>query len=162
LSIYTALAIYGEIMSKSNTWESDLLKLVFNNTTASLIGDATGLVGSATAGVIYLSLHTADPTDGGDQTSSEATYTGYTRISVVRTTGGWTISGNTPTQAANAATVTFPICIGGSNTITHVGVGTDFTGTGKLLYSGALGSPLAVSNNITPSFAAGSLVITED
>ena len=149
-------------MSKSNTWESDLLKLVFNNTTASLIGDATGIVGSGSAGVLYVSLHTADPTEGGDQTSSETGYTGYARISVARTTGGWTISGNTPTQAANAATVTFGQCTAGSSTITYVGVGTSISGTGKLLYSGILGSSLAVSNNITPSFAAGALVITED
>lgn len=149
-------------MSKSNTWESDLLKLVFNNTTASLIGDATGLVGSSSAGVLYVSLHTADPTEGGDQTSSEATYTGYTRVSVARTTGGWTISGTNPTQAANTATVNFPICTAGSNTITYVGVGTSVSGTGKLLYSGTLGSSLAVSNNITPSFAPGALAITED
>lgn len=149
-------------MSKSDTWESDLLKLVFNNTTASLIGDATGIVGSGTAGVLYVSLHTADPTEGGSQTSSETGYTGYARIAVARTSGGWTISGTTPTQAANAATVTFGQCTAGSSTITFVGVGTALSGAGKLLYSGALGSSLAVSNNITPSFAAGALVITED
>lgn len=151
-------------MSKSNTWESDLLKLVFNNTTASLIGDATGLVGSATAGVLYVSLHTADPTEGGNQQSSEATYTSYTRISVARTTGGWTVTlvDVGPSTVANAAQVNFPQCTGGSNTITHVGVGTSLSGTGKLLYSGALASSLAVSNNITPSFAAGTLVITEE
>jgi len=151
-------------MSKSNTWESDLLKLVFNNTTASLIGDATGLVGSATAGVLWVSLHTADPTEGGNQNSSQATYTGYARVSVARTTGGWTVTlvDVGPSTAANAAQVNFPQCTGGSDTITHVGVGTDSTGTGKLLYSGILASPLNVSNNITPSFAAVTLVITEE
>ena len=149
-------------MSKSDTWESDLLKLVFNNTTASGIGDATGIVGSGTAGVLYVSLHTADPGETGNQTTNEATYTGYARVSVARTTGGWTVSGTTPTQAANAAQVLFPQCTAGSNVITHVGVGTSLTGTGKLLYSGALGSTLSVSQNITPSFAAGALVVTED
>lgn len=150
-------------MSKSDTWESDLLKLAFNNTTASKIGDATGLVGSSTAGSLYVSLHTADPTEAGLQTSSEATYTGYLRVGVVRTTGGWTISGTAPTQAANAAQVSFPQCTGGSNTITYIGIGTDSSGgSGKLLYSGALTSSLSVSNNITPSFAIGALVITED
>lgn len=149
-------------MSKSNTWESDLLKLVFNNTTASLIGDATGLVGSGTVGVLYVSLHTADPTEGGNQTSSETAYTGYTRISVARTTGGWSVTGSAPTQVSNAAQVNFPQCTSGSSVITHVGVGTDFTSTGKLLYSGALASSLSVSQNITPSFAPGTLVITED
>lgn len=149
-------------MSKGNTWESDLLKLVFNNTTAALIGDATGLVGSGTAGSLYVSLHTADPGETGDQTTSEATYTSYARVAVARTTGGWTVSGTAPTQAANTAQVSFPQCTGGSNTITYVAVGTASSGSGKLLYSGALGSSLSVSNNITPSFAAGALVITED
>lgn len=151
-------------MSKSNTWESDLLKLVFNNTTASLIGDATGLVGSSTAGVLWVSLHTADPTEGGNQTSSEATYTGYARVSVARTTGGWTVTlvDSGPSTVANVAQVNFPQCTGGTNTITHVGIGTDSSGVGKLLYSGALASSLSVSNNITPSFASGTLVITEE
>lgn len=151
-------------MSKSNTWESDLLKLVFNNTTASLIGDATGLVGSGTVGVLYVSLHTADPTEGGTQTSSEATYTGYARVSVARTTGGWTVTlvDSGPSTVTNAAAINFPQCTGGTNTITYVGVGTASTGTGKLLYSGALTSSLAVSNNITPSFQAGTLSISED
>jgi hypothetical protein len=151
-------------MSKSNTWESDLLKLVFNNTTASLIGDATGLVGSGSAGVLWVSLHTADPTEGGNQTSSETAYIGYTRISVVRTTGGWTVTlvDVGPSTVANAGQVNFPQCTSGSSTITHVGVGTDSSGTGKLLYSGALASSLSVSQNITPSFAAGTLVITEE
>lgn len=158
---------YGEIMSKSNTWESDLLKLVFNNTTASLIGDATGLVGSASAGVLWVSLHTADPTEGGSQTSSETSYTGYTRVSVARTTGGWTVTlvDVGPSTASNAGQVNFPQCtdnVGAPHVITHVGVGTSSSGAGKLLYSGALASSLSVSQNITPSFAAGTLVITED
>ena len=149
-------------MSKSDTWESDLLKLVFNNTTASLVGDATGLVGSTGVGSLFVSLHTADPGETGTQTTSGATYTGYARVAVARTTGGWTISGTAPTQAANAAQVSFPQCTGGSNTVTFIGVGTSVSGTGKLLYSGALTSSLAISNNITPSFAIGALVVTED
>lgn len=221
-------------MSKSNTWESDLLNLVFNNTTASGIGDTTGLVGSTSAGVLYVSLHTADPGEAGNQTTNEATYTGYTRVSVARTSAGWTVSGSAPTQAANFAQVTFPQAAVGTptNVLTHVGVGTStsttiavgsngqslpqatinvasttgfpssgtilvftsggyqtvtyagtsggtqFTGcsggtgtmttggpvtqAGKLLYSGALQSTLTVNQNITPSYAAGALVITED
>jgi hypothetical protein len=154
-------------MSKSNTWESDLLKLVFNNTTAPLIGDATGLVGSGTAGVLWVSLHTSDPSEGGNQTSGETTYSGYGRISIVRTTGGWTVTlvDSGPSTAANAAQATFPQCtdnVGAPHTLTHVGVGTASTGTGKLLYSGPLASTLAVSQNITPSYAPGQLVVTED
>ncbi len=149
-------------MSKSNTWESDLLKLVFNNTTASLIGDATGIVGSTSAGNLYVSLHTSDPGETGDQTTSEATYTSYARVAVARTSGGWTVSGTAPTQSANTSSVTFPQCTGGSNTITYIGVGTSSSGAGKLLYSGALAASINISNLITPIFSSGTLIITED
>lgn len=150
-------------MSKSDAWESDLLKLVFNNTTAATIGDATGIVGSTGAGSLYISLHTADPGETGNQTTNETNYSGYARVGVVRTTGGWTISGTAPTQAANAATISFPQCNGAtSSTVSYVGCGTASTSTGKLLYSGNLTSNLAISLNITPSFAAGALVFTED
>ena len=48
-------------MSKSNAFENDLLKHVFNNDAIALVGDATGLRGSTVAGDLYVSLHTADP-----------------------------------------------------------------------------------------------------
>ena len=148
-------------MAKTNAWETALLQLLFNNTTAAGIGDTTGLVGSTGVGSLYLSLHTADPTVAGNQSSNEATYTGYARVAVSRTSGGWTISGSNPAQVANTALVSFPQCTGGSNTITYVGVGTSSTGSGELLYSGALASSLAVSNNITPTFNSGTFIITE-
>lgn len=154
-------------MSKSNTWETDLLKLVFQNVSATLIGDAAGLLKSASDGSLYLSLHTADPTEGGLQTSSEATYTNYVRIPVARNSSNWTVTpvDNGPSTASNTNQVLFVQAGLGSptNVITHVGVGTALSGgSGKLLYSGILASSLTVSQNITPSFAAGQLVITED
>lgn len=149
-------------MSLSNAAESDLLKLIFQNTTFAGIGDATGLVGSGAAGSLYVALHTADPGETGDQTTSEAAYTSYARVAVARTSGGWTISGTGPTQAANAAAVTFPACTGSSATCTHFSVGRASSGAGEILWSGALTSSLAVSNGITPSFAIGALVCTLD
>jgi hypothetical protein len=146
-------------MSKSNAWETGLLTLLFNNTNFANVGDATGLRGSTTAGSLYVSLHTADPGEAGSQNTSEATYTGYARVAVARSAGGWTISGNAVT---NTATVTFGTCTAGSNTITYVGIGTDSAGAGTLLYKGALTSSLAVSSGIAPFFAAGDLDLTED
>ena len=81
-------------MSKSNTWETGLLNLTFNNTAFTLVGDAAGLLPSAAAGSLYFSLHTADPAEAGDQTTSEVAYTSYARVAVARTSGGFTISGN--------------------------------------------------------------------
>ena len=146
-------------MSKSNTFETDLLNLVFVNTDIALIGDAAGLQNSATDGSLYVSLHTADPGEAGTQATNETAYTNYARVAVARTVGGWTVSGNT---VSNAALVQFPQCGVTGATLTHFGVGTDSSGAGKLLYSGSLTASLAVSSGIQPQFAAGDLDITED
>lgn len=146
-------------MSKSNTFENDFLKLIFQNVDAALIGDATGVRGSSVAGNLYIGLHTGDPGEAGDQTTNEATYTSYARVAVVRSAGGWTVTNNT---VENAGIISFPQCTGGSNTITHFSIGTASAGAGKLLFKGALTSSLAISNGITPQFAAGALDVTED
>lgn len=148
-------------MSKTNTFESDLLLLLFNNTDIGLVGDATGLRGSTTAGSLYVSLHTADPGETGTQTTSEATYTSYARVAVARSGAGWTVSGTAPTQVAPAAAITFPACTGGTNTITHFGVGTDSAGAGKLLYKGTVTPNISVSTGVTPQLTTAS-TITED
>jgi hypothetical protein len=146
-------------MSKSNTFENDLLLLIFNNTDIALIGDAAGLQNSAAAGSLYVSLHTADPGEAGDQTTNETTYTNYARVAVARSGVGWTVTSN---AVANAALVQFAQCGVTGATLTYFAVGTDSSGAGKLLYSGALTSSLAVSSGIQPQFAAGDLDITED
>lgn len=146
-------------MSASNAFETSLLTLIFNNTNIANVGDATGLRGSTTAGVFYIGLHTADPGETGTQTTSEATYTSYARVSVARSGADFTIAGNT---VSNAASITFPACTGGSNSITHFSIGTDSSGAGNLLFSGALTDTLAVTNGITPNFAIGDLTTTAD
>jgi len=145
--------------SKADTWENGLLLLLFNNTTFTLVGDAAGLLKSAADGSLYVSLHTTDPGETGDQTTGECAYTGYARVAVARTSGGWTISGSTVT---NAAAVTFGLDTVGSETANYFGVGaTASSGAGKLLYSGSLTSPLAISPGITPAFAIGAISISE-
>ena len=146
-------------MSKSNTFENALLLLIFNNTAITLVGDAGGLLPSATAGSLYVSLHTDDPGEAGSQTTNETSYTNYTRQAVARSGAGWTVSGDT---ASNAALLQFPTCGASGATLTHFGIGTDSSGgSGKLLYSGALSSSLAVSSGIQPQFAIGELDVTE-
>ena len=146
-------------MSKGNTFENDLLKLIFNNTDIADIGDASGLQNSATEGSLYLALHTGDPGEAGNATTSECAYTSYARVAVARNAGGWTVSGNT---ASNTALAQFPECTGGSETITHVSITTASSGTSKILYSGALTSSRSVSSGIQPQFAASALTVTED
>lgn len=149
-------------MSASNTFESDVLLLLLNNTNIANLGDATGVRGSITAGSVFIALHTADPGETGNQTTSEIAYTGYVRVAVARSSAGFTISGTAPTQAANAAAVTFGACTAGSGTATHFSIGRDTSGTGEILLSGALTASLSISAGITPSFAIGALVATCD
>jgi hypothetical protein len=146
-------------MSASNAFEAAILSLIFENQNIANIGDATGLRGSSTPGSLYIALHTADPGEAGDQTTSEVAYTGYARASVARSSAGWTVTGNT---VANDASVAFPLCTGGTPTATHFSIGTAASGAGTLLLSGALNASLAISNGITPSFAAGALTATAD
>jgi hypothetical protein len=145
-------------MSKSNTFETDFLTLLFNNTNIALVGDATGLRGSTTVGSLYLSLHTADPGEAGSQTTSEVAYTSYVRKAVARTSGEFTISGNAVSLVNNQ---NFAAGTGGSGTATHWGVGTDSSGAGKLLFKGALSPTIVCGAGVTPQILAGTLV-TED
>jgi hypothetical protein len=146
-------------MSMSNAFETNLLDLIFKNVNISLVGDATGLRGSSAAGSLFISLHTANPNEGGDQTTSEATYGGYARIAVQRSGAGWTVSGN---NATNFAAVTFPTCTSGTNTVTHFGIGASSSGAGKLIVFGELTAPLLVETGVTPEFAAGELDTNAD
>ena len=152
------------LTDKADAWENALLLLLFNNTNCAAVGDATGLRGSTTAGSLYISLHTAAPGETGNQGTSECTYTSYARTGVARAVGppGWTVTGNSvsPTAAVNCATSG----AGTGNTITHVGIGTDVSGTaGKLLYSGALTPNIVTGTGggVTPQLLATSSVLED-
>lgn len=146
-------------MSKSNTFENDLLKLIFNNVDIADIGDAGGIQNSAVAGSFYIALHTADPGEAGTAATSEAAYGSYARVAVARSGAGWTVSGAT---ATNAAQISFPECTSGSETITYVSITTASSGASKIIYSGALTASRGISSGITPLFAINALTVTED
>lgn len=148
-------------MSKTDSWENSVLLLLFNNTNVANVGDATGLRGSTAAGSLYVSLHTADPGETGTQSTNETAYTGYARVAVARTSGGWTVTGN---SVSNTAAILFGTCTAAPATVTHFGVGVSSTGATALLYKGAFSSPasLAVNVGVAPNIPAGSLTITED
>ena len=146
-------------MSATNVFENGLLSLIFENANYANVGDATGLRGSSTAGVFYISLHTANPNETGNQTTSEAAYGSYARQSVARSTAGWSVASGV---ADNDAAINFPAASSGSETESHFGVGSDVSGAGNLFIWGALTASLAVSSGITPSFAIGALDVTLD
>jgi len=142
-------------MAKSTITCNNLLKLIFNAVAWANMAD-----NAATSPYtnLYLSLHTADPGIGNNQTTNETTYTNYTRIAVVRSAVGWTVATNT---AVNAALVQFPSCGATGATLTHVAIGTNASGAGNVLYAGALTSSLAVASGIQPQFNPSALTVTE-
>ena len=142
-------------MSKGDIFENDWLKLIFNATAIANIAD-----NAATSPLtnLYVSLHTADPGEAGSQTTNETSYTSYDRVAVARTSGGWTVTAN---SVSPAATISFPACTGGTATITHFGVGTASSSTGKLLYSGTVSPNISVSSGVTPQLTTAT-AITED
>lgn len=142
-------------MSKGDTFENDWLKLIFNATAIANIADNAS---SAPLTSLWVALHTADPGEAGTQATNEATYTSYARVGVARTGSGWTVTGNSVSPAAN---IDFPICTGGSNTITFFSVGTGNTGATKILYSGTVSPSISVTTGTTPRLTTAS-AITED
>jgi hypothetical protein len=143
-------------MSKGDTFENDLLKLIFNATAIANLADNAA---SSPITNIHMSLHTADPGETGNQTTSEISYTGYARVAVARTTGGWTVTANSVSPVAN-------IDFGqrtdaASSTATHAVAGTLISGTGKILYSGTVTPNITVSQNVIPRLTTASTV-TED
>ncbi len=146
-------------MSATDAFENKILSLYLENAAAANIGDAGGLQPSATAGSVYVSLHTADPGDtaGTGQTQNESAYTDYARVAVARSTSGWTVAAGV---GDNDGAITFPLCGATGSTITHAALGSASSGSGNRDINGT--ASLVVSAGVTPSFAAGALDISLD
>jgi len=143
-------------MAKGSTFASDWLKLIFQNIGIALVGDATGILPSATAGSIFYGLQTADPTASGNQTSSEISYTGYGRVAVARSSGGHTVTAN---SVSPAATITFGAMTAGTGgTANFFIAGASTSGTGKILYSGGISPTISVTTGVTPQLATGTAI----
>lgn len=142
-------------MSKSNAFENALLLLIFN---ATAIADIAEDDTSSPATDLYVSLHTSDPGEGGNQTSNETSYGSYARVAVARDGSGWTVTGN---SVSPVDPIVFPAPASGSGTITHFGVGKSSSGTGLLMYSGTITPNIAITVGVPPTLATSS-TITED
>ncbi len=140
-------------MSKSNAFETDMLELYFNAVSHANLADNTA---TSPATNLTVALHTADPGEAGTQATNEATYTSYARVTVARTAGGWTVTGNSVSPVSD---ITFPQATGGSETITHFSIGTGTTD--YMMYYGTITPNIVVSINVTPVVTNASTV-TED
>lgn len=135
----------------TNILEFNILSLIFLGTSFAGLwdNDQTGPLTS-----LSVQLHTASPTDTGDLTAAEATYTGYARVGVERTSSGWTVAGSSAVTASvkPSTNITFPQATAGTNTITHFSIGnsTVAASTGIMYVWGTVTPNIAVSNGVTP------------
>lgn len=129
-------------MAISSTTRNALLLLIFNATAWANYADNAA---STPQTNVHNSLHTADPGAGGTMATSEATYGSYARVNVARTSGGWTVTGNSVSPVAN---IDFPTSTGTpSETLTHWSTGKTGGGSAAILFSGT------VTPNITMNAA---------
>lgn len=124
-------------MGLPNAIRQDIILHFFQNANIANVGDATGLRGSTTAGSLYWGLHSAEPGAAGDQTTSELAYTSYARAAAVRTSGAFTCTSGT---VSNAAAVNWPACTGGSGTATHWSLGVAASGASEIIVTGPFGT----------------------
>lgn len=113
-------------------------KLIYQNIAAANLGDASGLQPSATAGSYYAGLHATWAGLAGNQTTGEASYSGYARVAIARSALGFTVSAGglvTLTSAVQFATAG----VGATGTLLFWTLGTASSGTGTLVRAGGLG-----------------------
>lgn len=147
-------------MSKSDYLENGILNLIFRAVAIANIADNAA---ASPLTNLYWSLHTGDPTDGGNQATSETSYGSYARQPVARTAGGMTAA--TTGSTSPAANVVFPAASSPTlptvQSITYAGIGVAVSGATILLYSGPVTPVINVSTGVQPILTTAS-TITED
>lgn len=136
----------------SDTYENYILNLLL---AAQPIPEIADNAGSSPSTAIWVALHTADPTDSGEQGSNEAAYTGYARAAVARTTGGFAVANGAANPVADIpfgqATST------STGTITHASLGLTSASTGgDIIASGPISPNINFGQNVTPSLTTSS------
>jgi hypothetical protein len=143
-------------MTIGNTTENAILDLVFRATAWANYADNAASSPQTSIGV---SLHTADPGESGDASTSEVAYTSYTRVNVARSTGFNAASGGSTSPAAN---IDFPPGTGGSGTVTHFVTAKSNaappTGAQAILWSGTVTPNITCGSGVTPRLTPASTI----
>jgi hypothetical protein len=134
-------------MAIAGTTETAILQLIFNATAWANYADNAA---STPQTNVSVALHTGDPGTSGNMSTSEIGYTSYARVSVARTTGGWTVSGTGPASCSPVANITFPAGTGGSGTATNFSTGKTGGGAAAILWSGTVTPNIVSGSGVTP------------
>lgn len=111
-----------------------------------------GTASTSAPAAVYISLHTADPTDAGSGAEVSTSGTAYVRKAI---TFGAASSGS----ASNDAAVEFDAATSSWGTITHIGIW-DASSSGNLLFHAALTTSKTIATNDVFKVAVGGVTIT--
>lgn len=125
------------------TFRNKILKLVYNGTPIPGIAD-NAAVSPLTS--LYLTLHTAAPSDG-YQSTNEAADANHVRLPVVRNGTGWIVTGN---SVSPASIITFAERAGTIETYKFASVGTALSGAGEVIDYGALSIDIVSGPGVIP------------
>ena len=103
----------------------------------------------------YIALYTSAPSDSGGGT--EVSGGGY-----VRKTVAWDAAASPGGTTQNTSAVEWTASGGSFGTITHIGIHSASSGSGNLLWHGAMTSPKTVNDGDTLEFAAGNIDLVID
>lgn len=134
-------------MSIANATEDGIQLLIWNATAWANYADNAA---TAPQTSIAMALHTADPGEAGTQATTEAAYTGYARVSVLRTSGGWTVTIAGASSVSPVANIDFPTGTGGAGTITFMSAGKTGGGATAILFSGTVTPNIVSGNGVLP------------
>lgn len=124
---------------------SDYLELKF-------LDHFLGTASTTSPGTVYLSLHTADPTDDGSGAEVSTSGSAYVRkvIAFSAASGG---------SATNSGAVTFDTATSAWGTISHIGVW-DASSSGNLLFHGALDASKTIASGDVFKVNASGITMT--
>lgn len=140
-------------MSFSDGAENSVMVLIFNATAWANLADNAATSPETNLGV---ALHTGSPGETGTQLTSEAAYGAYARIDVARTSGGWTVSGTSPTSCSPVANIDFAEATSGSETETHFSIGK--ASSDVMLFFGTVTPNIVVTTGVTPRLTTATAI----
>lgn len=138
-------------MSFSTAHANEYLRLVYNATPVANLADNAA---SAPLTSIWLALHSGDPGRAGNASTNEVAYTGYARPAPARTTGGFTVTGD---SVSLVAVQSFGAATAGSATATYWSTTVAASGTSRILHKGPIGSRLGPFT-VTSADLAGDII----
>lgn len=139
-------------MSIADATENAVLLLIFNATAWANYADNAA---TSPQTQIALALHTADPGDAGNMSTSEITYTSYARAAVNRNSGGWTVTANSVSPVAN---IDFAAGTGGAGTATFFSTGKTGGGAAAILWSGTVTPNIVTGSGVTPRLTTATTI----